>query len=363
MPNNKNQHFVPQFFLKNFSVDKKSISMCLKENAMLYSNVSIRNQCSKSYFYPDQEYEKELSMFEGECRLTIGKVVSGQYKSLVQKDFFLLRSFLLLQKTRTQHEARIVRDGMEQVRQYLYSIGMVDSLKKQIDAFENTEKNVVELLTYNFKTSLDITVDLKCKILVYEGVGSFVTSDDPVIQYNPLLELHKIANYGLGAIGLLLFLPIYPTCAIVLYDEAYYKIGNRKELIVRISNPKDLHWINLLTVLHADKAVYFLPGSHTNYDIVALVNQAQGMEQGEEMKITPYVAEDGKSELIHSYSNNYTIGASFSFLRILDKARDLHFGSSIGIADYSRPYCLQWSMKNNHGPSTPSITFQRKKED
>lgn len=140
MPNNKNQHFVPQFFLKNFSVDKKSISMCLKENAMLYSNVSIRNQCSKSYFYPDQEYEKELSMFEGECRLAIGKVVSGQYKSLVQKDFFLLRSFLLLQKTRTQHEARIVRDGMEQVRQYLYSIGMVDSLKKQIDAFENTEK-------------------------------------------------------------------------------------------------------------------------------------------------------------------------------------------------------------------------------
>lgn len=65
MPNNKNQHFVPQFFLKNFSADKKSISMCLKENAMLYSNVSIRNQCSKSYFYPDQEYEKELSMFEG----------------------------------------------------------------------------------------------------------------------------------------------------------------------------------------------------------------------------------------------------------------------------------------------------------
>lgn len=104
------------------------------------------------------------------------------------------------------------------------------------------KKNVVELLTYNFKTSLDITVDLKCKILVYEGVGSFVTSDDPVIQYNPLLELHKIANYGLVAIGLLLFLPIYPTCAIVLYDEAYYKIGNRKYCCpLKVSEQRDIH--------------------------------------------------------------------------------------------------------------------------
>ena len=337
--------------------------MCLKENAMLYSNVSIRNQCSKSYFYPDQEYEKALGKFEGECRAAIGKVIVGHYNSLIKKDFFILKAFLLLQKTRTQHKARIVRDGMEQVRQYLYSIGMVDSLKKQIDAYENTEKNVVELLTYNFKTALDITVDLKCKILVYKGDGSFLTSDDPVIQYNPLLESHKISIYGLSAIGLLLLLPISPTYAIVLYDETYYKIGNRKDSIVCFSNTRDLYWINLLTVLHADKAVYFLPGSHTHYDLDTLVAQTKRMGQGEEMKMTPYVAEDGKSELIHSYANNYTIGADFTFIKTLDKARGLHFGSTIGVADYTRPYCLKWSMRNNRGPSTPPMTFRKKKEE
>ena len=338
--------------------------MCLKEDGRVLGCVSIKNQCSKDYFYPNQNYEIALGQFEGECRSAIKKVISGQHKGIVSKDILLLKSFLVLQKTRTQHEVKVFKEGMEQVRQYMNSLGMTDDLKAQFDTYENTDSNVVELLTYGFKSALEVTVDLKCKILVYEGVGSFITSDDPVIQYNPLLEQHKIFNYGLSAIGLLLLLPISPTSAIALYDESYYRIGNRKDLVVRFSCPKDLYWINLLTVLHADKAIYYLPNSFTSHELRSLIKQAKGIGQNEEMKMTSYVADDGKSELIHSYCNNFGIGATFSFLKTLDKARGVRFSNTIGVADYTRPYCLEWSIRNNKGYSTPPMSYSiTKKKD
>ena len=261
MPNNKNQHYVPQFLLKNFSSDKKSISMCLKESGRILDNVSIRDQCSKPYFYPDQDYEKALGQFEGKCHMTIEKVLSNRFQALTQSDFRVLKSFLLLQKVRTLHEVRGFREGIAQVMQYVGSLGPSEDLKKWLDSYDNSEKNVVKMMMANFKDALEITADLRCKVIINKGAGSFITSDDPVIEYNPLLEPFKITNYGLAAIGILLMLPISPKAAIVVFDGGFYKIGSQKQNVIMFNNATDLSWINILTVLHADKAIYYLKGS------------------------------------------------------------------------------------------------------
>lgn len=334
--------------------------MCLKESGRILDNVSIRNQCSKPYFYPDQDYEKALGQFEGDCHATIEKVLSGQFQTLTQSDFRVLKSFLLLQKARTLHEVRRFREGIEQVIQYVGSLGPSEELKKWLDGYENSEKDVVKMMMANFKDALDITADLKCKVIINEGDGSFITSDDPVIEYNPLLEPFKITNYGLAAIGLLLLLPISPKAAIVVFDGGYYKIGKQKQSIIKFNNATDLSWINLLTIFHADKAIYYLKESLAQNDIQGLVSRAKGFGKGEVMEMTPYVAEDGKSELIDSHSNHFAIGAKFSFLKTLDKARSIRFGNTLGVTDYSRPYCLE--VMNNHGdtPPTPPMTYHRK---
>ena len=139
MPNNKNQHFVPQFFLKNFSADKKCVSMCLKDSGGIIHNVSIRQQCSKAYFYPDQEYEKALGSFEGDCRNAISKVISGDLRALNQKDYSLFRLFLLLQMTRTQHKVRVFRGGMEQFRNHLNMTGITNDLKVKYECRNKNE--------------------------------------------------------------------------------------------------------------------------------------------------------------------------------------------------------------------------------
>lgn len=360
MPNNKNQHYVPQFLLKNFSSDKKSISMCLKESGRILDNGSIRDQCSKPYFYPDQDYEKALGQFEGECHMAIEKVLSNRSQALTQRDFLVLKSFLLLQKVRTLHEVRGFREGIAQVMQYVGSLGPSEDLKTWLDSYDNSEKNVVKMMMANFKDALEITADLRCKVIINKGAGSFITSDDPVIEYNPLLEPFKITNYGLAAIGILLMLPISPKAAIVVFDGGFYKIGSQKQNVIMFNNATDLSWINILTVLHADKAIYYLKGSLTQNDIQGLVIRAKGYGEGEVLKMTPYVAEDGKSEIIHSHSNHFAIGAIFSFLKTLDKARGIRFGNSIGVVDYSRPYCMKVMKYHNDTPPVPHMTFHKK---
>lgn len=360
MPDNKNQHFVPQFLLKNFSSDKKSITMCLKENGSIQDSVSIRKQCSKSYFYPNQDYEKALGHIEGECNKTIEKVLANQFQTLTQRDFRVLKSFLLLQKARTLHEIKSISKSIEQVMEYVSSHGPSEDLKKWLDNYENSKKDVVKIMMDSFKFALDITEDLKCKIIFNDGDGSFITSDDPVVEYNPLLEPFNITCYGLSSIGLLLILPISPKAAIVVFDEGYYKIGNKKQNVISFNNPADISWINILTILHADKAIYYLKGSLTQNEISRLVSRAKGFDEGEVVKMTPYVADDGKSELIHSYSSHFAIGAKFSFLKTLDKARGIRFGNTIGVTDFSRPYCLKVMKYYDDAPPTPPMTYHRK---
>ena len=115
-----------------------------------------------------------------------------------------------------------------------------------------------------------------------------------------------------------------------------------------------------MTVLHADKAVYFLPNSLSSYELRTLIKHAKETGQTEEMKMSSYIADDGMSELVHSYCNNFSIGATFSFLKTLDKARGVRFSNTMSVADYIRPDCLEWCRLYNRGPSLPPMSFTRK---
>ena len=362
MPRNKNQHFVPQFYLKNFSTDKKSIASFLIEDEKLLPCVSIKNQCSKSYFYPDLEYEKNLGRFEEKCRSLINEIVSGRKESFTPNDMFWLRAFTILQKLRTRHEAHVVRNAFEDIRQYLRSEKMDEKLKRTIEGFENSERDAVTILSMSFKTEMEMTKDLCCKILTYGGKGSFLTSDDPVFMYNPFLENRGKMSYGLAALGVILFLPMSDRHAVILYDGNVYKIGQKKKQVAEFDNPDDLNWLNILTVLNADKSVFFKQGTFRLPSLTDLVRKAKSTGQSKGMKQEILEAEDGRSELIHSYTENFNIGARFSFIKILDKAKSIDFGSTISVSDYSRSYCNTRSMLQELPPSMIAPMTYRRKE-
>lgn len=51
MPKHAEQHFVPQFYLRNFSEDKKRLHLANIARAKAILNASLRKQCARTKFY------------------------------------------------------------------------------------------------------------------------------------------------------------------------------------------------------------------------------------------------------------------------------------------------------------------------
>ncbi|HAS6934152.1 hypothetical protein CFG65_23875 [Vibrio parahaemolyticus] len=62
MSEKQNQHYVPQYYLRNFSNDGISIRMLLKKQGKVIKNVTIDNQASDNNFYGDHEIEKSYNI-------------------------------------------------------------------------------------------------------------------------------------------------------------------------------------------------------------------------------------------------------------------------------------------------------------
>jgi hypothetical protein len=89
----KNQHYVPQFLLKRFSSNKRSVSQLLIKEDKLIENSSIKAQCSEANFYDhDNVIEKSLSNTEGLISEILREIDSNRL-SLLSADEFISLAF------------------------------------------------------------------------------------------------------------------------------------------------------------------------------------------------------------------------------------------------------------------------------
>jgi len=109
------------------------------------------------------------------------------------------------------------------------------------------------------KECLDGIQDLEIKLLKNNSDIGFITSDNPIVFYNQLLEEIKFEGAKTGIIhrGLIILLPLSPLYCIILYDSKVYKIGSKKQTIVNVDY-SDINNINALTFLSSDKIIYLI---------------------------------------------------------------------------------------------------------
>ncbi len=93
MASNKNQHYVPQCYLKKFSTSSESkAAICLYnlDRKKLIKNAPIKNQCSKNYFYgEDLVIEKALQEIEGIFSEIVRNLESKNHVLLDEEKTFL----------------------------------------------------------------------------------------------------------------------------------------------------------------------------------------------------------------------------------------------------------------------------------
>ncbi len=72
----KNQHYVPQFYLRLFSNDSKSIGTWITREDKIITHASISNMASRNNLYgSDQILENELSKVEKDWSTTINRIL------------------------------------------------------------------------------------------------------------------------------------------------------------------------------------------------------------------------------------------------------------------------------------------------
>lgn len=277
MASNKNQHFVPQCYLKRFSHENSNSSICLYnyDRKVFVANASIKNQCSKNYFYgEDLKLEKALQPIEGQYSNLMKKIVTPGYK-LDKADSDFLLDFWLLQHMRTEAASKRYVEIVE---------GMTDNL--EIDDFKvELDQAVLESMKL-FIHARHIIKDMKVCLVKNKSKKRFYASDDPAIHTNKwhfIDERARGMSYGLGSAGNLFLLPLTPSVLMLAYDSDVYDL-RPSDGWVNTKNGRDVDCYNYFQLLACNSNIY--TGHDSDHvDLTALHNDVDSIKSSVKFKI------------------------------------------------------------------------------
>jgi hypothetical protein len=257
----KNQHYVPKFYLRNFSFEnnKKQIGVFNVLNDRFIQTAKLKTQGSKNFYYgADGEVEDDLANIEGELAATIREMIDQQSPPTKNsKGHYGLLTFVALMDLR--NPARI--DGMKamlsEMRRRLLETDPNANVSKFVP--DSSHKQLVEL-HLSHVTEMAITMlDLDYKLLVNKTSNPFITSDFPIVKYNQFLEQRKwpLSKVGFGLVGLQVFMPLSHELMLVLFDSAIYKVGDKKKSSHVITNGDEIDQLNILSFLNCIDTIFF----------------------------------------------------------------------------------------------------------
>jgi len=259
MPQNKKHHYVPRFYLKRFSTDGKTINLLNLKNKKKVLSASLKKQCYRSYFYGHgQEVEAILGDLEGIAAIVLQLIDREQQPPTPGSEaYLLLVIYVLMQHGRTAHSADTLNEINDRL---LKQILRPRAQAKGIDV-TRVAIGLDEVGRYSTGMAMQyypLLLDLEARLVRNDTCVELVTSDNPVVLYNQLLEFRKWGNNtGLMAKGLQIFFPIGPSTLLFLFDSGVYSVPGRHKRVVSMVRARDIHELNALQVCSAAENIYF----------------------------------------------------------------------------------------------------------
>lgn len=261
MPANKVHHFVPQFYLRNFSSDEYSVGTFILEKLLYVPTASIKGQCQRAYFYGrDQVREKSFQSFEDAWAPLFKEILSSRKLfSVFTADHLFVLLFLVMQRGRTVAAADETAEMSDKMAKVMLGSVLAE---KGIDAklMERyrigPQDPVVQSLSDHTRT-WPLLTDLRPALLLDADGQGFITSDHPVIYANQLLQdVTDKGIIGAQTPGLQIFIPLSSTASLMLYDDNVYGTGRKSPSVIAIQSG-DVEQINALQIITAKENVYF----------------------------------------------------------------------------------------------------------
>lgn len=253
----KKQHFVPRWYLRNFSLNydatKKDGHIWVykvKKRNIYRSCISLTAQ--KRYFYDkDGDFESYLNGIESQTAVIIKKILDNKnIKGFSKESCDVINKLLLLQSSRTEASKNI-------------AIAFHDGFSSERHPLLDVHKNSAEYYELFFKYSIKITScdtevisDLKPYLLLNCTKVPFVTSDYPVV-FNNYFYLDR-GVHGFVNPGLQIYLPLNSQICFLLIHEDMYEIQANKWRNIEITKESDVDFINSLQIINCYKYIYAL---------------------------------------------------------------------------------------------------------
>jgi len=220
---NKNQHFVPRCYLRQFTVDgtDRAINLYNIDRDRFIEGAPVKNQCSGDYFYgKDPLLENAIQIVERSYGAAVREILRPSY-CLTDEHRSLLKLFWLLQHLRTEAASK-------------RAVEMTNSMASLADP-QNTEfrmqiREAVQVAMHTFVDLMEIVSDLKVCLMRNRSTAPFVTSDDPAVLTNRwhLQDPKRTGlSFGLGSAGTVLLLPLSPSVLCIAYDGDMHSIPHR----------------------------------------------------------------------------------------------------------------------------------------
>lgn len=326
MPENKKHHYVPKFYLRRFSRDKKTICLYNVRKQLHVVNASLRNQCCQDYFYgKEKTTERALAAIESEV---------AQLYSLIDKNNSLppplsdhhvaMAMSVLIQYGRTKYQV----DALEEMHDKMFKHTFKEKIEAELggmnlDDFiigiEDAAQYSLGLVAQHYP----LLLDLGYKLLVNETGVEFITSDSPVVMYNQLLSFRKMgSNTGLSCKGLLIFFSVSPSKLIIMYDDNVYRVGGATKSVIEVTSEKDVYDLNALQACSCYENIYFMS---PNQNVAALHRKARPFLRKHKSNIRVFPGQnDGnsRSEFVMNYREDIRLGINLSFLTLRKSAKE-----------------------------------------
>lgn len=256
----KSNHYVPQFYLKNFSNNKKSVGSYMRQYKKYIKEASIKKQACKDYLYgEDGRLENYLMELEKKWSKIITNIINDKIKPKRKEDYLDLLMFILVSEARNLKTADTITNQVD----FLYKKILEED--PQFEMSDEEFKNMV--IAPEVPNSLAIEsaikgslylLDLNFTILINKTDRKFITTDNPMVKYNQFyIHRNYDRGYGIANVGLQIFMPISPELCICLYDSKVYNCNLNQDGNIDIIRSKQIDEINKIIYLNSYKTIFF----------------------------------------------------------------------------------------------------------
>lgn len=312
----KKQHYVPVFYMKNFSSNGKTVSVFHMDEQVLISNSSIKSQCQEKFFYGnDLEIEHQYQKYEIKWSNAIRRVIEEE--PLTEETLDALKSFALYQRCRTKTTLDYRKEQSKQATiEFIKSIALsqgidpdkhkplIERMAEEKASELSTPKDIIEVA----RESLPYIKDLRVLVVDYQTRERLISSDTPVIMTNPIFGFR---GNGLGLIGLVMFYPVNPSKLVVVYDSLSYSVQDIKDGVFISNDDNEVKTLNAYQYVSANNILF----SNDPNDLKSYLPDAVDARERTKKQSVVSALGDGEQKLVAIHERDIMYYGNLSFCR------------------------------------------------